>query len=185
MKHNTPDLSRIQTIHTLGGPETNCNMAAHEWFARRSQKDGDVILHRTLEDAIANMPHCVSHALMACAAYPKLNDIVFANLDWLEITDCLVVDTHPMVLASRDGRAPRTVTTHPAPRLLVPADVTDIRLATSNAQAAAECARGETDGCITTLMAMNSHGLMLVTDFGPLPMAFTIHTYRSTRSISV
>jgi hypothetical protein len=50
-----------------------------------------------------------------------------------------------------------------------------VHLVASNARAALDCASGQVDGCITTLPAMESNGLELLRDFGPVAMAFTVH----------
>ncbi len=163
----------IRTIHTLGPAGTNLCAASWLWFARHGIK-GAVVLHRTVEDAISAMPVQTSDALMTCAVYPDLHHVVFANLSRFEFVDAFIFPTFPMILASRDGERPRSVATHPAPQGLVPASA-DRVLTTSNAQAARDCADGRTEGCITTLAALNSAGLTVVQDFGPVPMVYTLH----------
>ena len=58
------------------------------------------------------------------------------------------------------------------------ADAQDrVRLVSSNSQAAATCAAGETDACVTTAPAARRFGLEVVRDYGPVPMGFTIHVH--------
>lgn len=166
-------LARITTIHTLGPTGTNCESAAYEWFRRRRRK-GKVILYATLEQAVKEMPKEPEHALLGCVVYPDLHTLVFSNLKSMVLAECFVFPTFNMLLASRDGKMPQSVASHPAPQHLIP-EGCEVRLVTSNVQAAIVCARGGTDGCITTAPAAEHYGLHVVRDHGPLNMGFTIH----------
>lgn len=168
-------ISSIEVIHTLGPSGTNCERAAIEWFRRRNII-GKVVLYHTLEEAAQEMPTDAAHALLGCVVYPDLHTLVFSNLSVFSIVDCFVVPTFNMVLASREGQAPRVVASHPAPRGLVPVG-SEVRLVTSNVLAAKACESGEVDGCITTMPAAKTHELAVVRDYGPLNMGFTIHAY--------
>lgn len=166
-------LDRISDLHTLGPPGTNLEAAAYEWF-RRAGRHGGVHLHRTLEEALPKIQTGGTCALVACAVYPALHTLVFDNLDRLEMVDSFVFPTFRMVLASRDDREITTVSAHPAPRGLVGAGPV-VRLSTSNAEAASECAAGLVDACVTTSAAAESHGLRIRDDFGAVSMVYTIH----------
>ena len=107
------ELVNIWELHTLGPDGTNCAMAAREWFLRLDRA-GRVQLHATLELAAGAMPMDGSAALMACIAYPDLHTLMFSNHGRLALADCLVLPTFDMVLASRTGMPPRTVSSHPA-----------------------------------------------------------------------
>ena len=172
------EIPQIATLHTLGPAGTNLQSAAHAWFRLRGT-EGVVVLHPTLESALPAMPTDGTHALLACAVYPDLHTLVFGNLQRLRMVDSFVYPTYNMVLAVRPGAAPRTVSSHPAPRGLVPAGA-EVRLVSSNSQAAADCAAGLTEGCITTAPAARMHGLHVHRDFGPVPMVFTVHLVTST-----
>ena len=163
----------IRVIHTLGPVGTNLAAAAQEWFDR-NRIHGDVELYQTVETAIEHMPRDSSHALLTCAVYPNLYNVVFKNLSRLQFVDSFIWPTFPMLLASRDGSRPTVVSTHPAPQSLIPEGMERV-ITTSNSQAAVDCATGKTDGCITTLSALELHGLKIVEDFGPVPMVFTLH----------
>ena len=81
-----------------------------------------------------------------------------------------------MVLAARnDVEIITSVASHPAPIGLVPESISDLRVVDSNSQAAIDCASGLVDGCITTIVAAQKHNLRIISDFGPVPMGFTIH----------
>lgn len=163
----------IRSVHTLGPAGTNLETAAHEWLHRQGV-DGDVELHESLEAALDAVPDNGEHALVACAVYPALHTLTFANLHRLHMVDCFIMPTHNMVLASAGVDNPRTVATHPAPAGLVSAGA-EARLVLSNSQAAIDCAAGRAEGCITTSVAAELHGLAVLRDFGPVPMVFTIH----------
>lgn len=177
----TDELLAITTLHTLGPAGTNLEAAAAEWFRRRGCH-GVVRLHETLEAAVPTIPRDGAHALLACAAYPLLHELVFTNLDHLRMVDTFLLPTHSMVLATSGPDAPRSVLTHPAPRALVPAGLR-VTLATSNASAAVDCRNGRAEGCITTLPAARAQALRIVRDFGPVPMAYTVHLAVATHKI--
>jgi hypothetical protein len=166
-----PDL--IRSLHTLGPHGTNLEAAAHEWFRRRGV-DGEVVLHPTLESATPTLPATGRHAVLACAVYPALHTLVFSNLTRLRMVDSFLMPTHNMVLASSGAGRPRRFASHPAPSGLVPSGATVV-LATSNSQAAIECAEGRVEGCVTTIVAARERGLNVLEDFGPVPMIFTVH----------
>jgi hypothetical protein len=172
-------LQRVRELHTLGPSATNCHRAARQWFRLRGRK-GRVVLHATLEEAVAGMPRDGRAALMACIAYPRLHDLIFRNLGQLRLADCLIMPTFDMVLAARvAGGLPGSVVCHPAPQLLVPAGASEVRFTTSNAQAAADCAAGLADACITTRQAAALHSLVVLRNFGPVDMGFTVHVVAS------
>lgn len=177
--NTTSTLDRITRLYTLGPTGTNCEQAAHEWF-RRAGRSGDVYLHDTLEDALEEMPATDDVALLGCAVYPELHTLVFANLHRLAIAGSFIVPTHHMVLAIAGHDAPTTVATHPAPQKLAPPHLARL-LVNSNARAAAICAEGAADSCITTLPAAERYGLIVLRDFGPVPMDFTLHLPILTR----
>jgi hypothetical protein len=175
-------LRQVRELHTLGPVATNCHRAARRWFRLRKRK-GLVVLRPTLEEAVAEMPQDGRAALLACIAYPRLNDIVFRNLGRLRLADCLIMPTFDMVLAAREaGDHLGSVACHPAPQLLVPAGARAVQFTTSNAQAAADCAAGLADACITTRQAAALHNLVILRNFGPVDMGFTVHVFSEGRS---
>ncbi|MER5963454.1 bacilysin biosynthesis protein BacA [Streptomyces sp. NPDC002057] len=171
-------LSGVTRIHTLGPSGTNLEKAAHHWFAERGVA-GTVLLHSEVEDGLDVMGFDGSEAILACAVYPRLHDLVFGNLHRLEMVDSFILDTHDMVLAGRsEGTDVRTIVSHPAPSCLV-ADRGAVSLASSNSRAAALCAAGEYDACVTTGRAAQAEGLRVLENFGPVPMVFTLHVGKS------
>ncbi|MGP9820064.1 hypothetical protein ACTZWW_08615 [Salinarimonas sp. NSM] len=172
------DRTRISTIHTLGPSGTNCEAAATHYMAAHGLA-ADVVLHRTLEEGMARVLDDPAATLLGCVVYPDLHGLVFPYLDRMTLADQFLFDTFPMLLAARSADAAiSVVATHPAPRALVPASH-EIRLVTSNAEAARSCAAGEVDACITTAAAAERHGLVVLRDHGPVPMGFTIHAHRA------
>lgn len=170
----------VRKVHTLGPEGSNLEAASWEWL-RRSGIDGSVHLHSTVEDAAAaiNSP---DEAVMACAAYPALHDVVFQNLGTLTIVDAFVMPTYSMISATRPGIDPAHILTyasHPAPRSLVPKSA-QWTPSSSNSQAALDCAEGRVDACITTAAAAERYGLVAIDDHGPVDMAFTLHANPSS-----
>lgn len=163
----------ITTIHTLGPKGTNCEMAALEWF-KKQNIDPKIHLHATLENAIKEVKRDSFSALLSCIVYPDLHNIVFRNLLDIELVDCFIMNTHPMVLASRKSQYPSSILTHPAPQSLINADKIKI-YSNSNAEAALNCSLGKADACITTLVCAEEHKLNVLKNFGKVPMGFAIH----------
>lgn len=171
-------LSRVTVIHTLGPSGTNLEKAAHHWLAERGVA-GKVVLHAEVEDGLDAMAFDSTEAILACAVYPRLHDLVFRNLHRLEMADSFILDTHDMVLAGRpDHTAVSTIVSHPAPSSLV-AERGEVTLTSSNSRAAALCAAGRYDACVTTGPAAAAEGLRLIENFGPVPMIFTLHVGRT------
>lgn len=172
------DRTRLSVIHTLGPAGTNCEAAARHYIASNGLA-AEVVLHRTLEEGMVEVLADPGAALLGCVVYPDLHGLVFPYLDRMTLADQFLFDTFPMVLAARSADAQlRLVASHPAPRALVPEGI-DVRLATSNAEAARLCAAGEVDGCITTGVAAAANGLVVLKDNGPVPMGFTIHAHHA------
>ncbi|MEE1930129.1 bacilysin biosynthesis protein BacA [Streptomyces sp. TRM 70351] len=170
----------VRHLHTLGPQGTNLEAASHEWLRRRGV-EGTVELHTSVEAALEAVPDDGRHALTVCAVYPALHTLVFGNLHRLHMVDSFVMPTHNMVLATAGTARPRTVASHPAPRGLVPDDAGTVEVL-SNSRAAADCAQGLVEGCITTLVAAQRHGLRVLRDFGRVPMVFTIHQVLAVRN---
>jgi hypothetical protein len=175
------DRSSIRTLHTLGPSGTNCEAAAWEW-ARRNDLRLEVELHPTLESAVEKSVHGKYDAVLACIVYPELHSLVFSNLDRIQLVDCFVMPTHRMVLATRGPLRPRTIASHPAPRMLVDrAGLAGARITivSSNVVAAETCRAEMTEGCVTTHVAAERLGLQIVHDFGPIHMGFSVHAVRN------
>lgn len=174
--------SALLQVHTLGPAGTNCEAAARFWIDKRRKNRGTIVLHPSLESAVPAVLETSGNAvLLACVVYPRLHEIVFRNLAHLELKECFVVPTYRMVLAARSmlregSPGPfGSIASHPAPVDLIAGSAADIRMARSNSEAAQVCARGETDACITTVVAANSNDLTIVKDFGSVQMGFSIH----------
>jgi hypothetical protein len=167
----------VRRLYTLGPEHTNLHAAALFWFEQQHRQP-EISLYPTLEEAIPELLDNPEGALLACAAYPRLHELIFRHVNKLDMAGCFWMPTYPMVLAQRPGRQLSVIATHTAPQDLVP-ESAQRRFTTSNAQAAQDCADGLADGCITTRPAALSHDLIIVRDFGPIGMAFTLHVHRS------
>ncbi|QUS58593.1 prephenate dehydratase [Pseudovibrio brasiliensis] len=163
----------VRQVHTLGPTGTNCERAALRWAARHC-KNAEVFLHATMELAAEAVAKCRKSVLLSVVAYPHLHSIIYQHIGELKLMDVFIMNTDDMVLASSTGETPKLCATHPAPEKLIPASI-ERKFVTSNAQAAAVCAKGEADGCITTLCAANEFSLTILRKHGPVPMGFTIH----------
>ncbi|MEU7433855.1 bacilysin biosynthesis protein BacA [Streptomyces sioyaensis] len=163
-------------VHTLGPSGTNCEAAARYWLRENHTGNGTVVLHPTLEQGVpAVLKEPTWSVLLGCVVYPRLNELVFQNLRSMALRECFMMPTHPMVLAAPSRGEVRTVLTHPAPVDLLEGRDVRIELASSNAAAAAGCAQGRSDACITTRPAAEANGLLVLEDFGPVDMGFSIH----------
>lgn len=173
-----PQQQKIRSIHTLGPEGTNCELAALKWFEQKGYQ-GDVFLYSTLEQALENVHKEPGAAMLGCVVYPKLHELVFSNLDRLELVECFIVPTYNMILAARTP-APRisSVITHPAPATLAKKFSEQIYYSNSNGESALECANGRYDACITTYKAAERHQLKVVENFGSVSMGFTLHTHK-------
>jgi hypothetical protein len=169
-------LNTIEVIHTLGPAGTNCEKAAIEWYKRQG-RTGKVKLYQTLEKALEEMPKTASHALLGCIVYPELHTLVFSNLKTLTLSDCFIMPTFNMVLATRNQGPITSVATHPAPQLLASGEYKKT-IVTSNSEAAIQCSEGAVDACITTLPSATNYKLHVKEDFGEVPMGFSIHTVK-------
>ncbi|MFE3625189.1 bacilysin biosynthesis protein BacA [Streptomyces sp. NPDC059159] len=163
-------------VHTLGPTGTNCEAAAEYWLSENHLGKGTVKLHPTLEQAVpAVLKEPTRSVLLGCVVYPRLNELVFQNLRSMALRECFMMPTHPMILAARTRGKIRTVLSHPAPVNLLDGQDIQIELVSSNAAAAAGCAAGRGDACITTSPAADANGLLVIEDFGPVSMGFSIH----------
>lgn len=163
-------------VHTLGPAGTNCEEAARFWIQAKGFKKSKVVLHATLEDGLQSLlENPADSVLVGCVVYPKLHEIVFSNLDRLELVDQFIMPTFNMVYASRGQAQVQVAASHPAPRGLIEGRGLDIEETTSNSRAANMCRAGLVDACITTMPAAVSNQLDILEDFGPVPMGFTVH----------
>lgn len=170
-------MQKVRTIYTLGPEGTNCEAAAYKWL-EDNDMEGRVTLLATIEEAADSALKDPEGALLACIVYPDLHNVVFQNLKNLTLSECFVMPTYNMVLAAKSTAKLKTIATHPAPSSLIKNTVVEVRLVTSNSVAAAECADGIVDGCITTSAAASKFNLKIIEDFGPVPMGFSIHLPR-------
>jgi len=172
---NRDIIKKIKKVHTLGPKGTNCERAGLLWLENHGI-DGRIVLHKTLEEALSFMTE--NSVLIGCAVYPYLHDIVFKNLSNLMIIDSFVMPTYNMVLAAReeiDFSKNTTIASHPAPVELARLFSSNVKLVSSNAQAALDCSLGIVDCCITTIKAAEQNNLLVIKDFGEVPMCFTVH----------
>ena len=167
------------TIFTLAPLGANHERTTKEWF-RRSSVDGETKLYSRFEEAAVEKP---GGALADCVVYPDLHALVFSSLDRLELMNYFVMPVYDMVLAGMVAKRPLAcMRTHPATQNMLPEEERQCQLVYGYAQADIDYARGLTDGCITTGLAAEEHGLVVLEDFGAVPIGFTIDLPSKKRS---
>ena len=165
------------TVHTLGPANTNCE-AAGKHYLKINNIVGEIVLHQTLEEAVDIVTNDADTVLLTCIVYPKLNKLVFDNLDKLKLVDSFIFNTFEMVLSANkntDIQSINSIISHPAPTPLINTLGKEITLANSNSEAAKYCYDGKFDACITTMPASNFYNLTVIKNFGEVPMGFAIH----------
>src|SRR4051794_13599345 len=95
-------VKKVTEVHTLGPKGTNCEKASLLWLEKMGIA-GEVVLHKTLEDAILKVKETENSVLLGCAVYPHLHDLVFSNLSKIELIDSFIMPTYNMVLAKKRG----------------------------------------------------------------------------------
>lgn len=166
-------------IHTLGPTGTNCHKAAVHWLKLNYLQSSEVVLHKTLEEAVDTILSLDTGLLLSCIVYPDLHKIVFGNLSRMRISDCFVMPTHNMVIAHPLGRRlakGASIASHAAPAHLAQALGYVVVDSTSNTQAADDCASGKAEGCVTTYAKAVEQGFDVAIELGEIPMGFAIHT---------
>lgn len=172
----------------LGPPGTNMILAADRFhFATGIQAKAEVIPCETPEEAVrltrATYDEGVLAIFWTCAVYFRENEIFFRNPDALPFYFQQLMRLDEMQVARRPAMDPRDSTdalplrilTHWSPKPLVEAafgDGVEYIEARSNGEAAARCARGEAEACITTESACRKYGLETLHRFGSPPMVF-------------
>jgi prephenate dehydratase len=166
------------TLHTLGPTNTNCEAAA-KYYLDKNNLDGEIILYETLESAVDIVANDKDALLLTCIVYPKLNKLVFDNLEKLKLVDCFIFNTFEMVLSTKkevELSDLSTIISHPAPTPLINKFGKEISLANSNSEAAKLCFDEKFDACVTTMPASKFYNLKILKNFGEVPMGFAIHT---------
>jgi hypothetical protein len=116
-----------------------------------------------------------------CAVFNRVKEVFFRNPDVLPffIQETMLLDEMQLAtrpeLALENGRsipAEWRIASHPSPIPLVEMLPCPIVPALSNSDAAALCAAGESEACITTESAREIYGLVRLHRFGSPPMVF-------------
>jgi len=168
-------------IHTLGPQGTNCEAAAMNWLMENNI-NGKIVLHDTLEEGMVCMNEDTNESvLLGCVVYPELHNLVFKNRGTSQLVECFVFPTMPMLLAARENiHQFNSIASHPAPVALIPGKFKERILVNSNAVAAKKCTNGDVDACITTEKSAIQNGLVIIENYGPIPMGFTLHGKKGT-----
>lgn len=161
-------------VSTLGPKNTNSQFAAEHYIEKNGAK-GEVFLYDTPEKAVDILISGGVDKTILCVVYPKLNEIVFQNLEKIQMTELFRYDTNNMVVAAKNGlNQGMRACSHPAPKDLLPSKISDVTLVSSNSYAAGLVSNGEFDVCVTTLKAAEQYGLEVHLDYGPVPMGWAV-----------
>lgn len=182
----SPKVKKV--VHCVLGPKgTNISQAA-QLFSKNYGIQYKSHLHycETPEAAVLAARRLTKNGTVAlywtCAVYVRENNIFFGNTDALTFFVQQPMDLDHMQLACRpelahlctaDDVPPSwKILSHPSPAPLFNALPNKVQHADSNAAAAARCARGEAEACMTTESARIEHGLVQVHSFGCPEMIF-------------
>jgi hypothetical protein len=182
--------SAVQEVRCFAlGPEgTNIEQACRRWLRRTGiESKSTVILCPTPEDSViaARRETAVDRGILGlfwtCAVFDREKEVFFENPDVYPffVQETMLLDemqlaARPELVAESGGAVPEhwRIASHPSPAPLLaelPCPVIRVR---SNADAAARCAAGEFEACITTESARKIHGLTRIHVFGCPPMVF-------------
>src|SRR3989338_10848582 len=161
----------MSKIGTLGPRNTNSEFSA-VYYLQQKNIEGEVVLFDTPElsiDALIN--NYVDKAIL-CVVYPALNEIVFRNLESIEITELFHFHTDNMVIASSGEGG--SACSHPAPKHLLKNQYDQFSYVNSNSEAAKKVAAGEFNKCVTTKSAAIENNLDIIHDYGKVPMGWAV-----------
>ena len=171
------------------GPEgTNIAQACRRWLRRVGiEGKSTMILCPTPEDSVIAARRETEPELgilgifWTCAVFDREKEVFFENPDTYPffVQETMLLDE--MQLATRPELAAQAfpalpahwrIASHPSPAPLVDGLSRTVVRVRSNADAAARCAAGDFEACITTESARQIHGLTGLHRFGSPPMVF-------------
>lgn len=182
------DAVRDVRCFALGPEGTNIAQACARWLRRVGIEDkSTLILCPTPEDSVTAArretapERGVLGLFWTCAVFDREKEVFFKNPDAYPffVQETMLLDemqlaTRPELAAAYDHSIPAhwRIASHPSPSPMVEMLPCKVVLARSNADAAAVCAAGGTEACITTESARQIHDLVRLHSFGSPPMVF-------------
>lgn len=182
------DAVREVRCFALGPEGTNIAQACVRWLRRVGIEDkSKLFLCPTPEDSVVDArreteaERGILGLFWTCAVFDREKEVFFRNADSYPffVQETMLLDEMQLAtrpeLASAYGRSIPghwRIASHPSPAPLVEMLPCEVVLARSNADAAAVCAAGGTDACITTESARQIYGLAKLHSFGSPPMVF-------------
>lgn len=171
------------------GPEgTNIAQACGNWLRRSGlEAKSKIILCDTPEISVIAARRETAPELgilgifWTCAVFDREKEVFFENPDVYPffIQETMLLDemqlaTRPELAAEHSGSIPAhwRIASHPSPKPLVERLPCTVIKSHSNAAAAASCAAGECEACITTESARQIYNLTRLHCFGCPPMVF-------------
>lgn len=180
--------SRVtKSVHCVLGPHgTNIAHAASHWSIRMHVTNKSELRYCCTPEAAIEAARTTRGDVLAvfwtCAVYFQEHLVFFDNPDCLPFFFAEEMPLDEMQLAARPdvvgqatlGQFPAAwrILSHPSPAPLLKSLPCRVMVANSNADAAARCAKGEAEACITTRTARELHRLIHVHTFGSPLMVF-------------
>ena len=170
-------------IGTLGPEGTNSELASLKYLTDNNLSDKGVVkLYLTPEQAIDALINMEIDKCVLCIVYPRLNEIVFRNLEYIEMTDTYMLPTYAMVIAGSSSAV--KYCSHAAPIDLIEKGK-NVEIVNSNAEAAKLCKMGKFDACVTTRKAADLYKLNIVKDYGEVNMGWAVFSRKKERNVGL
>jgi hypothetical protein len=177
---------RQVTNFVLGPTGNNIEQACKAWIQEKGIKEkAEIVLCRTPEDSLVQARLVEGDGVVplfwTCAVFFRLYQLFFLNSDTYPFLLSFNFLLDNMQLCCRPEHLEQLkehkdskwrVASHPSPASLLAGLSYPVINATSNADAAIRCARGEVELCVTTAQAAKIHELTMLHEFGSPTMVF-------------
>lgn len=166
-------------IATLG-PEGTCSERAAIYYANKNNVKYKTILCDTFETAIKKLMFEIVDIVIIPSAYRELAEIVFENMDDIELSDIFLYSTPGLVIATGYEDVSideiKTMATHSSPSILAQKSCPNAKLTycSSNSASALKVVNGDVDACVTTRICVEMNNLHIVKDFGEVQMGWNV-----------
>ena len=163
-------------IATLG-PQGTCSSQAARYFIDNFLEYGEVNLYATFEEGIELLKKKEVDYVVIPSAYRRIADIIFDDLEFIEIQNVFKFPTPRLVLASKNKNTEiKRLATHSSPYSLLKTDFSDTKFveAKSNSDAAEIVLNNQADACITTIICAENNRFYVIRDFGVIQMGWNV-----------
>ena len=185
-REDNRDISCEKMIIATIGPSGTCSENASKYYIQLQNKEGEIKLFSTFEDAVEAVINKEADYLIIPSAYRKIADIIFQNRYVIEIDDVFRMETPGLVIAYKENMMSiKTVATHSTPLILAKEyfglDVEFI-ISNSNGESARLLLDGTVDACVTTIKCVNMFNFNVLYDFGSISMGWNVFKRKNERS---